>query len=98
MHGERVDESVNVLTFGSASKFYRVNGPSRDRKRRMTSYHTIHFQDGVSQVISQHIFRLPVFKVMRSRNFHSMNVPQIWYKDSFSVPDVHFNKKKSGVH
>ena len=35
-------------------------------------------------------------KVMRLRNFHSMNFPQIWYKDSFSVPDVNFSKK-SGV-
>ena len=35
-------------------------------------------------------------KVMRSRNFHSMNFPQIWYKHSFSVPDVHFNKKRGG--
>ena len=31
---------------------------------------------------------------MRSHNFHSMNFPQIWYKDSFRVSDVNFNKKK----
>ena len=32
-------------------------------------------------------------KVMRSHNFHSMHFPQIWYKDSFRVSDVNFNKK-----
>ena len=35
-------------------------------------------------------------KVMRSRNFHSMNFPQIWYKDSFGVSDVNFNQKSGG--
>ena len=36
------------------------------------------------------------FKVMRSRNFRSMKFPQIWYKDSFRVADMNFNKKRRG--
>ena len=32
-------------------------------------------------------------KVMRLHNFHSMTFPQIWYKDSFRVADMNFNKK-----
>ena len=35
---------------------------------------------------------------MRSRNFHSMNFPQIWYKDPFGVPDMNFNKKVGVTH
>ena len=35
-------------------------------------------------------------KVTRSRNFPSMNFPQIWYEDSFRVSDVNFNKKRGG--
>ena len=34
---------------------------------------------------------------MRSCNFHSMNFPQIWYKDSFRVPDMNCSKNKIGV-
>ena len=33
-------------------------------------------------------FRIIWFKVMGSRNLHSINFPQIWYKDSIRVSDV----------
>ena len=33
-------------------------------------------------------------KVMRSRNFHSMSFPQIWYIDFFRVADMNVNTKK----
>ena len=35
-------------------------------------------------------------KKMRSRIFQYMNLLQIWYKDSFRVSDVNFNKRSGG--
>ena len=33
---------------------------------------------------------------MRSCNFYSINFLLIWYKDSFRVPDMNFEKKNGG--
>ena len=48
------------------------------------------------KVLFQDIY-ISLWKEMRSRNFRSMNFLQIWYKDSFRVLDVNFNKR-SGAH
>ena len=34
---------------------------------------------------------------MQSHNFHYVDFPQIWYKDSFRVADMKFDKKKLGL-
>ena len=32
----------------------------------------------------------------KERHFHSMDFPQIWYKDSFRAADMNFNRQKWG--